>query len=226
MFEHTQSSQVVHVQEPGFLASVFGYFALALLVTASGTMAGFWLMGNNLALFANPVVFYGAIIAELILAFTAHSWSRKMPMGYALFALFALLSGFTLVPILAIAGATAGVSMIAKALFASVCVFAAAALYGWTTHRNLLGMGGFLFMALIGLIIVSVLGIFFPWNNTMELIISGGAILLFSGFVMYDVQMLQRTNLLNPLMGAIILYINFINLFTSILRFMLAMGRE
>lgn len=216
----------VNVQEPGFLASVFGYFALALLITAGGTFGGFWLAGNNPEVFTNPVIFYGAIVVELILAFTAHSWSKNLPFGYGMFTFFALLSGFTLVPLLALAGATAGAVMIGKALFATVCVFAACAIYGWTTKRTLLGMGGFLFMALIGLIVISVLGIFFPWGNTMELVISGAGILLFSGFVMYDIQLLQRTNLVNPLLGAIFLYISFINLFAMILRFMLAMGNR
>lgn len=216
----------IDLKSPGFMGSVFGFFALALLVTTSGTFTGFWLAGTNPALFSNPVLFYGAIILELIMAFTAHRWSREVPLGYAVFGFFAFLSGFTLVPILAVAGAVGGAMMIVKALFASVCVFAAAGLYGWTTKTNLLGMGGFLFMALIGLIAISVLGIFIPWSNTMEMVISGGAILLFSGFVMYDIQVLQRTNLANPLLGAILLYINFINIFVSILRFMLAFGRD
>jgi FtsH-binding integral membrane protein len=216
----------IDLKDPGFMGSVFGFFALALLITAGGTFGGFYLAGTNPELFANPVIFYGAIIVELIMAFTAHKWSRALPMGYLVFAGFALLSGFTMVPILAVAGATGGAIMIVKALFASVCVFAAAGLYGWVTKTNLLGMGGFLFMALIGLIAVSVLGIFFPWGNTMELVVSGGAILLFSGFVMYDIQVLQRTNLANPILGAIMLYISFINIFVSILRFMLAFGRD
>lgn len=224
MLEHQYQAEMVHIQKPGFLAGVFGYFALALLITAGGTFGGFYLAGTNPELFASPALFYGAIAIELILAFTAHSWSRNLPMGYAMFIGFALLSGFTLVPLLAVAGAIGGALMIIKALFASVCVFAAAALYGWITKKNLLGMGGFLFMALIGLIIVSILGIFIPWNNTTEMIVSGFGILLFSGFVMYDIQVLQRTNLMSPLMGAIMLYINFINLFTSILRFMIAFG--
>lgn len=218
--------QTITIKDPGFMGAVFGFFALALMMTAGGTFTGFWLASSNPELFANPALFYGAIILELVMAWTAHKWSRELPLGYALFAGFALLSGFTMVPILAVAGAFGGAIMIVKALIASVCVFAAAGLYGWVTKTNLLGMGGFLFMGLIGLIVVSVLGVFFPWGNTIELVVSGAGILLFSGFVMYDIQVLQRTPLANPLLGAILLYINFINIFVSILRFMMAFGRD
>ena len=219
-------TEAIEIQKPGYLSAVFGFFGLALLVTASGVFSGFWFASSYPEIFSNPLLYYGAIITELILAFTAHSWSKKLPVGYLMFFLFAFLSGFTLVPILALAGAIGGATMIGKALFSSVCVFTAAALFGWTTEKNLIGIGGFLFMALMGLIVVSVLGIFFPWNNTMELVVSGFGVLLFSGFVIYDIQVLQRTQLINPLLGALMLYINFINIFVSVLRFMIALGRE
>lgn len=226
MYDTPQQTQVIEVRDPNFLSSTFAFVALALLVTASGTMAGFYLASNFPAVFSNPLVFYGAIIGELILVFTARSWSHKLPFGYGMFALFSFLSGLTLVPILALAGAVGGSALIIKALFSSVSVFAAAGLYGWVTHRNLLGMGGFLMMALIGVIVIGILGIFFPWNNTMELVISGFTILLFAGFTMYDIQRLQRGNVINPLMAAISLYLNFINIFVSVLRFMIAMNRD
>jgi len=221
---YAQSPEAIQTSNPDFLASTMGFFALALLITGSGTFAGFYLWGSNPELFNNPMIFYGAIVVELILVFTSHTWSQRLPMGYLMFALFALLSGFTMVPILAFAGAAGGAAMIGKALFSSVAVFLAAALYGWTTHRNLLGMGGFLMMALIGVIILGILGIFFPWGNTMEIIVSGFAVLLFAGFAMYDMQRIKGANYLNPLVAAIGLYLSFINIFISILRLMIAMG--
>jgi len=219
-----ETPHALNSYESGYLASVYGYFALALLITAAGTFGGFWLAGNNPELFVNPAIFYGAIVIELILAFTAHAWSRNLPFGYGMFIVYALLSGFTLVPLLALAGATGGAMMIVKALFAATCVFVACAAYGAVTNRNILGMGGFLFMAIMGLIAISIIGIFIPWGNTMEIIVSGAGILIFSGFVMYDIQVIQRTNLASPLLGAIMLYISFIGLFANVLRFMIAFG--
>jgi len=225
MFENSPS-HVVEIKDPGFMSTTFGFFALALLITAGGTFSGLYLMSSNPAVFNNPLIFYGAVIVELILVFTSHAWSRNLPFGYGMFSLFAFLSGFTLVPILVFAGAAGGAALIVKALISSVSVFAAAALYGWVTHRNLQGMGGFLMMALVGVIIMSILGIFFPWNNAMEIGISGFTILLFAGFTMYDVQRLQRSEVLNPLLAAISLYLNFINLFVSMLRLLTALNRD
>lgn len=226
MLESSQYPDVIQIRDANFLSSTFGFFALALLATAGGAFAGFALASSNPTLFSNPLIFYGAVIIELILVFTSHAWSRNLPFGYGMFALFAFLSGFTLVPILALAGAIGGAPMVAKALMSSVSVFAAAAIYGWVTQRNLLGMGGFLMMTLFGLIILSILGIFFPWNNTVELVISGFTVVLFAGFTMYDIQALQRSQAMNPMLAAISLYLNFINIFTSILRFMIAMRRD
>jgi FtsH-binding integral membrane protein len=166
------------------------------------------------------------IIAELALAFTAHKWSATLPMGYWLFSLFAFLSGLTLVPILAMAGAIGGATIIMRALVASVSVFAAAALYGHVTNRNLLGMRGFLMMSLFGVIAISILGIFIPWSNSFEIIISGGIVVLFAGFTMYDIQLIKSHPGLNPLLAAILLYINFINIFTAILRLLIAFNRR
>ncbi len=213
---------VITIQDPGFFASTMGYFALALLITCGGTFGGFSLLSAFPELFMNPLVFYGAFAAEILLVWTSRSWSKNLPLGYGMFVLYATLSGFTLVPILALAGAVGGVGMIMKALFASVCVFGACALYGWTTHRNLQGMGGFLMMSLLGLITVSILGIFFPWSNTMEMVVAGTGVLIFSGFTMYDLQNLQKGMYSNALVAAIHLYLDFINLFVSLLRLMLA----
>jgi len=219
-------SHVIDVNDPKFLSSAFGYFALALLMTAGGAFLGFWMLANNPNLIVNPFILYGAIIAELVLVFTSHLWSRNLPFGYGMFMLFSLLSGFTLMPILLLAGATGGAAIIIKALISSVSVFAAAALYGWTTDRNLVGMGGFLMMTLFGLIVLGILGIFFPWSNTIELVVSGFTVVLFAGFTMVDIQRIQKTPGLNPLLAAMSLYLNFINIFTSILRFMMAMNNR
>jgi FtsH-binding integral membrane protein len=81
-------------------------------------------------------------------------------------------------------------------------------------------------MALIGVIIMSILSIFFPWNNSMEIGISAFTIVLFAGFTMYDVQRLQRSEVQNPLLAAISLYLNFINLFVSMLRLLTALGNR
>jgi uncharacterized protein len=215
--------QTVETKSPGFMSATFALFGLSLLVSSGGVFFGFFLSQAYPAVFANPIVFYGAMIVELILIFTSHKWSDSLPLGYGMFGLFAFLSGLTLVPILAMAGAVGGATLIFRALIASTATFGAAALFGRVTSVDLSGMRGFLMTALIGLIIMSVLGIFIPWGNTMEIVVSGGMIILFAGFTMYDIQKIKTMPGLNPLMAAIRLYLDFINLFIGFLRLLMAL---
>lgn len=223
-------SHVVSGNRTAFVNKVFGYFALALLVSGAGAWGGIALLGVHPEIVMNPLVMWGAIIAELALVFTVHLWQEKVPLGYALFVLFALLSGFTLTPILLSAigllGATAGMTLIFKALFAATCTFAAAGLVGWTTGKDLSSWGGMLVAAVVGLIITGVVNIFLQ-STLLELLASGAGVVIFTIFTAYDIQRIKAHYSENMYLGAAIsLYLDFINLFISILRLMLAFSRD
>jgi FtsH-binding integral membrane protein len=211
------------VTSPKFLSGAFTYFGAALCISALGAWVG---LTYGQYIFVSRGVMFAAIITELILMFTAHIWSRKYPLGYWMFAAFAFISGITLVPILVLAGATGGIGLVIRALGACTATFVAAALFARTTSRNLLGMGGFLTISLIGLIVMSLIGLFIPWNSTVEIVFSGVSILIFTGFTMYDIQLLSRVQGLNPLLAGIRLYLDFINLFISFLRLLMALKRD
>lgn len=214
MFTQAQSPSI---QSPVFLNKVFGYFGLAVLMSAVGVFYA--------PAFLPPSAYNIALILELILIFTSGMWSQKRPLNIILFATFAFLSGVTVVPLLAMAKATAGVGIIYKALFASTGMFVGSAIYGQITKKNLLGMRGFLITGLIGLIIVGILQIFF-YSNTVELIASGFGVLLFSAFVAYDIQKIKHYPENMAIEAALSLYLSFFNLFVSVLRLMLALGRD
>lgn len=198
-----------------------GYFGLALGMTTVGT-------------FLAPTIFshlpswtmYLFFAAELGLVFTSRLWMQRRPMNIALFTLFAILSGLTLFPILAVAGAMGGFALIAQALFATTAMFIAAAIVGSTTKVDLSGWGKFLLMAVVGLIVVSLLQIFFQ-SSMVELIASGVGIIVFAAFTAYDFQNLRNYPENMAMEAGLTLYLNFINLFISILRFMIALlGRK
>ena len=105
-------------------------------------------------------------------------------------------------------------------------MFTAGAIIGRTTHRNLSGLSGFLFLGIIGMIVVGILGIFFPWGNGFEIIYSGFGVLLFSAFVMYDVQKLKHYPPDRYIDAALALYLDIFNLFINILRLMGALRRD
>lgn len=221
--EPIQGVSTRHYDNEAIVSGAFAFFAVGLLISALGVWVGIQ-FAPQFAL--NRGLMYGAMIIELILIFTTHAWSNKYPLGYGMFALFTFLSGITLVPILLVAGAVGGMAIVMRALIASAATFGACALYARTTTRNLLGLGGVLFIALIGLIIMSVIGIFIPWNNTTEMFVSGALILVFAGFTMYDIQTITRIPGINPLVAGIRLYLDFINLFVAFLRLFIAFNNR
>lgn len=117
---------------------------------------------------------------------------------------------------------------IAKTFFVTAAAFGSLSLYGYTTKRNLTGMGSFLIMGLFGIIIASVVNMFLQ-SGMMDFIISVGGVLIFAGLTAYDTQKIklmymesdgQTTVTKKAVMGALSLYLDFINMFLFLLRFM------
>ncbi len=81
-------------------------------------------------------------------------------------------------------------------------------------------------IALIGMIITSIVGIFIPWGSTFEIFFTGGGVLLFSAFTMYDIQMIKHYPEDRYIDAALNLYLDIFNLFTYVLRFLIAMNRD
>lgn len=203
-----------------FFGKVMFAFALAILVSTFGVWVGF---GYLIETFINtPNLIWLVFIAELALIFTSPMWSKKKPLNYVLFSFFAFLTGITITPLLLLATVTAGSGVIVKALLATVLMFAAAGVIGWTTKKSLEGMRGFLFITLIGMLIVGIVGIFIPWGSTFEMVYSGIGVLLFSGYAMYDFQKIKQYPEDGYIDAAIQLYLDIFNLFIFILRLILS----
>jgi FtsH-binding integral membrane protein len=170
-------------------------------------------------------------VAELGIIFTAGIWSRKYPLNYVLFGLFPLLSGLSITPYLLMVatGYVNGVEILWNAVGATVCLSLAAVVLS-RIAPNLSAWANALFYALIGLLVVSLFQIFIPGLRTQgaELLISGGASILFGVFLAFDIQRLQRGAALgaSPFLLALSLYLDIYNLFLSVLRFMTALSGE
>jgi len=207
--------------EPTFYGKVMTFFALAIFMSACGTyVTGTYFMEYFIAA---PYLMYVFFAVELGIVFTSRMWSTKIPLNRFLFAAFAFITGVTVAPLIyLLAASPGGLAVLTKALVATGFMFSASALFGATTHIDLSGMRGFLFTALIGMIVVAILGIFFPWGNTMELVYSGIGILLFSGFTAYNMQNLKRYPEDRYIDAALSLYLDIFNMFIFILRFMMA----
>jgi len=178
-------------------------------------------------IFGNQILFFGLIIAELALVFTISARIQKMQASTAtaLFVLYSALNGATLSFIFLIYTA----SSITSTFFICAGTFVACSIYGWTTKRDLTSMGGFMTMGLIGIIIASVVNMFIR-SSAMHMIISYIGVIVFVGLTAYDTQNLKAMAVSQPadvgasairkgaILGALKLYLDFINLFLMLLR--------
>ncbi|MGH7213221.1 MAG: Bax inhibitor-1/YccA family protein [Tepidisphaeraceae bacterium] len=209
-----------------FFNQVYAWMATGLALTA---LVAWWVANNYKAFPAvfNPGVLIGIFVVEIILVVTIAGAVNKVNATFAtvLFLLYAALNGVTL----------AGLFMIytqaslAGTFLATAGTFGAMSVYGMVTRRDLTSLGSILFMALIGLIIASVVNLF--WANSMLYwIITYAGILIFVGLTAYDTQKLKYIALATAdnarmasrmaISGALSLYLDFVNLFLLLLRLM------
>ncbi len=208
----------------GFLAKVFLFFGLAILTTAAGAYVGLNYFAN---LFLSTPAMMVMFVIQLIMIFSAKWWSKKAPLSYLMFAAFAFISGFTVVPLLGyVLAVTGSFNLILQALLATALMFSGAAIFGYTTNLNLQGMRGFLTLAVLGMVIVSIIGIFLPWGSTFEMIFAGVGVLVFSAYAMYDIQMIKNYPENAYIDAALQLYLDIFNLFIYIVRLILSLNRN
>jgi FtsH-binding integral membrane protein len=180
-------------------------------------------------IFGNQLIFFGLIIGELALVFSISARVHKMKASTAtsMFVLYAALNGATLSAIFLVYTR----SSIASTFFVCAATFVASSIYGWATKRDLTSMGQFLFMGLIGIIIASVVNLFVR-SSGVSLIVSYIGVIVFVGLTAYDTQKLKTMAMSQPdgldgatlrkgaILGALTLYLDFINLFLMLLRIM------
>lgn len=221
--ERTQTQILVNE----FIRSVYNWMAIGLGLT--GLMAYYVSNSESLMklIFGNQLLFFGLIIGELVLVFSLAGRAHKMQASTAtgLFILYAALNGVTLSAIFLIYTR----SSITSTFFICAATFVACSIYGMTTKRDLTSLGGFLTMGLIGIIIASVVNLFIR-SSGMSLVISYIGVLVFVGLTAYDTQKLKNMALSQPegleaavvrkgaILGALSLYLDFINLFLMLLR--------
>ena len=206
--------------ERRFMSAVYRWMALGLVVTAG---VAYSVASNPEVLqvvIGNRMVFWGLIIAQFGLVMALSAAVNKLSAGVAgaLFLLYSALTGATLsVVLLAYTG-----NSVASAFAVTAGTFLAMSIFATVTKRDLSGWSNFLFMGLIGVVIASVVNIFMK-SSMMQFVISAAAVVVFTGLTAYDTQRLRRMAVAGagiaalPVNGALSLYLNFINLFLSIL---------
>ena len=215
----------MQVAFPALMRKVYGWMALALVITGLTSYMVASSPGLMQMIFANRLVFWGMVIAEFAIVFVISGRINRLSLVSATtwFVVYSVLNGALLSFIFMVYTQTA----ITEEFFITAGTFGAMALIGSTTKRDLTKLGGILFMALIGLIIASVVN-FFVQSNTLDLIVSYVGVLIFVGLTAWDAQQIKRMLAMAPdagegaqkiaLLGALNLYLDFINLFLYLLR--------
>ena len=211
---------------PTLLRKVYVWMTLALVITGVTAYGVATSPGLMMTIASNKILLWGLLIAELALVFGVSAAINRLSLTTAtlMFVLYSVINGVTLSFLFAIYTA----SSIANVFLITAGTFAAMAILGYVTKTDLSSLGKILMMALIGMIIATLVNVFFVKSSGFDLIISYVGVLIFVGLTAYDSQKIKNMLMTAEdagegyqklaLLGALTLYLDFINLFIYLLR--------
>ncbi len=205
------STEAGVAQQPAVLGKVLGLLGFAFLFTAGGAAIG---------VAAGPGAFFLSLVGSFATLIPLMFLKERAPLNLALLYAFAVFEGMALGLVLQmyIAQGMSGVVVNASASTAAVTL--AAGFYGATTKRNLAGLGGFLMVGLLGVVVASIVGIFLH-SPALYVGISAVAVLLFTGLIMFDLNRVARARGATEgqaIMMTVSVYLDILNLFYALLR--------
>jgi hypothetical protein len=210
-----------------YMLRVYNYMAIGVALTGVAAWVTYQMVLSNpglqQTLFSGPLYFVLLFVPLGLVFFLSFRIQHLQPAtAQALFFFYAAVLGVSLTPIFIVyTGAS-----IARVFFISAASFGALSLYGYTTQRDLSAFGSFLIMGLFGIILASLVNIFLQ-SSAMQFVISVVGVLVFAGLTAYDTQQIKEMYSVNDdgtltsrkaIMGALRLYLDFINLFLMLLR--------
>ena len=210
---------------PVLMRKVYVWMTLALALTGFTAYGVATSPGIITALYSNSILLWGLVIAEFAIVFGVSAAINRLSLTTAtlLFVLYSVINGALFSSIFLVYT----MSSIASVFFITAGTFGVMALVGYTTKKDLSSMGKILFMALLGIIIATIVNIFLK-SSGLEMIVSYLGVLIFVGLTAYDTQKIKNMLLMAPdaseasqkiaLLGALNLYLDFINLFIYLLR--------
>ncbi|MDX5319934.1 MAG: Bax inhibitor-1/YccA family protein [Bacteroidota bacterium] len=225
MDQLTYSQEQIQAEQASFISKVYGWMGVGLLLT--GLVA--WYTAQSEAMlqfiFGNQIVFFGLILGELALVGVLAGLVRRMSAltTTLIFLFYSALNGLTLSFVFLVYTSES----ISTTFFVTSLTFGIMSAYGYFTKKDLTSLGNMMGMALIGIIIASLVNMFFH-NEALYWIITYVGVLVFVGLTAYDTQKIKEMNIIGnegtdedrkeAIMGALTLYLDFINLFLMLLR--------
>lgn len=212
------------LRQSSIMQQVYAWMTAGLLVTGAVAAYTSTSMAMLSLIFGNPIIMWGLFIVQIVMVFTLSAAINRLSPALAtgLFLLYAVLNGLTLSSIFIVYTQ----SSIAQTFFATAATFGAMSLYGYTTKRDLSTIGNILVMALIGFFIGTIINFFWA-NSVLYWILTYAGIAIFIGLTAWDTQKIKHMSMQAhdetsagrvALMGALTLYLDFINMFLLLLR--------
>ncbi|MTK52651.1 Bax inhibitor-1/YccA family protein [Paludibacter sp.] len=219
------SARQIAAETQRYITKVYLWMSLALIIT--GGVAVWTASSPDLIalLLGNKYVFMGLLISEFLLVAFLVGWVKRMSPEVAslVFLGYSALNGFTFSVIFL----TFTMSSIATTFFITAGTFAVMSIYGYFTNTDLTRWGNLLIMALFGLVIASFINLLYQ-SETLDWITTYAGIFIFVGLIAYDTQKIKQMNIIGnegsdddkreAIIGALTLYLDFINLFLKLLR--------
>ena len=220
MINNNITASQIELENHQFLTKVFGWMFTGLMTTA---LVSYYVSINMQTI--NPILFFIAIGLEFFLVYriTRYVMSMNVNMATASFILYSALNGFTLSGLFY----TYTSESLTTTFLITASIFGFMAFYGYTTKKDLTSMGNFMYMGLFGIIIASIVNIFLA-SPMIYFVTSIMGVIVFTGLTAYDIQKILKMNIIGnagtdedtkeAILGALILYLDFINLFISLIR--------
>jgi len=216
--QYTQDTSKVELMS--FLKATYQLFAGSLLAATAGAYIGLDMVSTIQSWY------WGLVILEFVLLFGLFAVKNKPGINLAVLFGFTFVSGLTITPLLAsVFAMPAGASIVAQAFLMTSVAFGGISMFALTTKRDFSGMGKMLFIALIILVVGSISNIFIQ-APLLQLGIAMVGAVLFSAFILYDTQQIIKGGFSTPVEAAIALYLDFFNLFISLLQILGIFNKE
>ena len=207
-----------------FIKKTYQLFASSLLSASAGAYIGTMYLANSLTKVTPDGKigvagwFWGLVILEFVLLFGLMVAKKKEGLALVLLFAFTFVTGLTLAPTLsAFLAMPGGANIITEAFVLTTVAFGGLSIFAMNTKRDFSAMGKMLFITLIVVIVASLINIFMA-SPLFQLIIASVSSILFSAFILYDTQKIIRGNVETPVEAAVMLYLDFLNLFISLLQ--------
>lgn len=195
-----------------FIRQTYQLFAASLLAATAGAYIGLGMSATIASMY------WVLVILEFVFLFGLYAAKKKAGLNLILLFGFTFISGLTLVPLLShILGMAGGAGIVANAFMLTTVAFGALSVFAMNTKRDFSAMGKMLFITLIVIVVAGLINIFLG-SPILQLAIASISSILFSAFILYDTQNIIRGAYETPIEGAIALYLDFLNLFISLLQ--------